>query len=82
MSSYPDCGTYKAVQRHIRNDEPLDDACRKARNEYMRQWRNTPTGRASHQASKRAREAALRDLSRRHHAEYRQLYEAALQEVR
>jgi hypothetical protein len=35
------CGTWAAVMRHYRREEDLDDACREARNEHMRDlyWR-------------------------------------------
>lgn len=31
------CGTWAAVMRHYRHGEELDDACREARNEHMRE---------------------------------------------
>lgn len=34
------CGTTAAYDRHIRDDEPIDDACRAAQTEYRRKLRN------------------------------------------
>jgi hypothetical protein len=33
------CGTLAARLRHVRNGEPIDEACRAAHSERMRQWR-------------------------------------------
>lgn len=33
------CGTLAARLRHVRKGEPIDEACREAHNERMRQWR-------------------------------------------
>lgn len=43
----PECGTTAAYERHIRNGEPIDDACRAAHTEYRRKQRGQqarPTG--------------------------------------
>lgn len=33
------CGTFAGYQEHIRNKDPRCEACWRARNEYVREWR-------------------------------------------
>lgn len=37
------CGTLAARLRHVRKDEPIDEACRAAHTDRMRSWRNDRT---------------------------------------
>lgn len=73
----PECGTYAAVQRHQRLDEPMDDACRKARAEYMRGLRQrSPQVREAEQRYRRAAYRATQRLK----AEQRARFAALLDE--
>lgn len=68
------CGTYGAYSRHYKRGEPIDDACRVARNEYVAELRRT--NRDSVQRSRRARrvrERALTRLEKSHPGEFRRL---------
>jgi hypothetical protein len=49
------CGTRTAYRRHIRREEPVDEACRKAWNAYKRGLR--ADGAAARLAARTAREA-------------------------
>lgn len=42
MNGEAPCGTYAAEQRHRRRGEPVDEACRAARREYMSTYRADP----------------------------------------
>jgi hypothetical protein len=37
---YEDCGTYAALQRHVKEGTPVCKPCREAGNEYMRNRRH------------------------------------------
>ncbi|MGV1079763.1 MAG: hypothetical protein ACOYD1_07905 [Candidatus Nanopelagicales bacterium] len=71
-------GTYKGWQAEQRRGLPGCDACREARNGYMRGYRKE--GSAARERNKllnRARNAAISELTRRHPAEYRKLLDSA-----
>jgi hypothetical protein len=68
------CGTYGAYQRHARCGEPVDDECRRARNEYMRSLRAArPSVTAHSQKRSRQRAEALALLATRHPEEYAEI---------
>jgi len=71
------CGTYGAAQRHRRRGEPLDQACKDARRDYMRDFRSR-TGPGNDRWWVRTYNTALRDLA----AEYPERFAELLAEVR
>lgn len=70
------CGTYNGWSAHYRRGETPCDPCVAARREYQREWgaRLTEEQReARHDYQRmwrRERDTALRELARRHRAEY------------
>lgn len=73
------CGTNAAFARHQRRGEPIDAACRAARNAYQREHRIASS--VSGQVRRLARQQALNSLLRRHAREYAELYAAAAAEL-
>jgi hypothetical protein len=72
------CGTVAAYSRHRDRGEYVDDACRDAHNDMMRDYHK----RTRHQraAERTARDLAVEALVHRHAQEYADLFAAALRE--
>ena len=79
----PECGTYAAYQRHkVRGEVPCEP-CRIANRDYTREWRaKDGPGRARERERALAANRAKEDLIQMHRADYHQLYEARLEEIR
>lgn len=79
----PPCGTYAAYQRHKTRGEPVDEACRVARNAYMRGYKKSrkPALRDRERLVSMAWNAAQRRLAKRHPGEFRQIYEEELKRL-
>lgn len=67
------CGTYGAYQRHLKANEPVDEACAAARDEYMEEYRERTRGRTDKRHSYASHRAA-RELRKLHPAQYKTLY--------
>lgn len=68
------CGTHGAYSRHYKRGEPIDEACRVARNEYVAALRQK--NRDINRRSKRTAKIRARALTRLEHAhpdEFRRL---------
>lgn len=77
------CGTYAGYTRHYKRGEPIDQACRIARNEYVAEHRAKDPGwgqRAKRTAKIRNR--ALARLAAAHPKEYRRLLSAEYEKAR
>lgn len=71
MTAPAPCGTRAAFERHRRNGEPIDPACRDANNEYHRQHY---AGMVAIRAAERAmRQEALEALAHLHPDEFARL---------
>lgn len=71
MSRIAACGTRAAFERHRRNGEPIDRACRDANNEYRR--RHYAGAVAVEAAERTMRQEALEALAHRHPDEFGRL---------
>jgi len=75
------CGTRRAYRRHVKANEPTDDACRAANAAYMKARRDAWPGHLDRSAKgAKARQDALRRLAERHPVEFASLLEAARRE--
>lgn len=77
------CGTYAGYCRHYKRGEPIDEACRVARNEYVAERRAKDRG--WHERGKRTakiRNRALTRLAKAHPNEYRRLLSAEYEKER
>ena len=82
MKDY-ECGTYQAFQAHQRRGEPIDDACRQARNAYVAALRRGDPARRARQArAAKTRYRAMAALAEHHPEEYEQLYEDEARKLR
>jgi len=66
------CGTYAGAMQHARLKEPACDACRKAKREYMRDFR-ARKGPANDRWWTRTRHAALERLAEEYPERFREL---------
>lgn len=76
-------GTYAGAIWHKAHRVPLCDPCQEAQNEYMREWRKTPEGKAAivrQHARDRARRRAFNQLASRYPDEFTRLFDVALGE--
>lgn len=91
MTTYPDCGTQRAYDRHRRNGTEPCDPCKAVNaREKRRQGHSKARGRAmwalaatrpdemnelaaAHGTDPRRRDKAVRELARRHEAEFQRL---------
>lgn len=68
------CGTTAQYQQHVKNGEPVDDACRDANRSYHAQYRaQNPERVIRALATSRARGAALGRLAEMYPQQYEQL---------
>lgn len=77
-----ECGSYAGAQRHSRVGEPCCDDCKRARRDYMRRYRSTPTGKATAQTITVAQSRAETRLVAAHRAEYERYYAQELAVLR
>lgn len=66
-------GTYAGAQWHYRTGTPMCSKCKLARNEYMKQWRTTKTGKRRSRIEQQVQHGAIAELIGRHGDEYREL---------
>ncbi len=74
MAEIPSCGTYRAYQRHRRYNQPVDDACRQARNDYTAEHRQKPDAGERMRRYNRARHRALERLRLMYRADFYRLF--------
>lgn len=67
------CGTDAGYQQHRRSDESPCEPCREAHRVYQRGLLQRPATRAAERRRHRLTSRALRELRRRHLAEYDQI---------
>ena len=69
----PTHGTYSGAQWHYRTGMPMCPRCKLARNEYMRQWRTTKTGKRRTRIESQVQAGAIAELIGRHPDEWHAL---------
>jgi len=80
--AFEDCGTYAAYQRHKKRGIPIDDDCKAALREYMREYReNHPDTLKRDRRVATARSRALTRLANAHPGEYSRLLREERQRV-